>query len=161
MSDPISLHFLQLLCISSGKIFFHQYYLTSQSHFVCTSDPNFELCAPKSADLSSHLSHLWARAAGWQFCARLAVNRRPRRAPAGPQEERPPARAAAASTARKRGRARSVSAGRGSAKDLHARYWTFLFENLRRAVDEIYQTCETDDSVLECKVSGPRGVALE
>lgn len=63
--------------------------------------------------------------------------------------------------ARKRGRARSVSAGRGSAKDLHARYWSFLFENLRRAVDEIYQTCETDDSVLECKVSrlldGDRG----
>ncbi|XP_043192501.1 S phase cyclin A-associated protein in the endoplasmic reticulum-like [Amphibalanus amphitrite] len=69
----------------------------------------------------------------------------------GTQEERPPTRAAAASAARKRGRARSVSAGRGSAKDLHARYWTFLFENLRRAVDEIYQTCETDDSVLECK----------
>ncbi|XP_037082279.1 LOW QUALITY PROTEIN: S phase cyclin A-associated protein in the endoplasmic reticulum-like [Pollicipes pollicipes] len=43
------------------------------------------------------------------------------------------------------------SAGRGAAKGLHARYWSFLFENLRRAVDEIYQTCETDDSVLECK----------
>lgn len=37
--------------------------------------------------------------------------------------------------------------------DLRARYWAFLFENLRRAVDEIYVTCESDQSVLECKVS--------
>uniref|UniRef100_A0A3Q3B0R1 S-phase cyclin A-associated protein in the ER n=1 Tax=Kryptolebias marmoratus TaxID=37003 RepID=A0A3Q3B0R1_KRYMA len=35
--------------------------------------------------------------------------------------------------------------------DLRARYWAFLFENLRRAVDEIYVTCESDQSVLECK----------
>lgn len=37
--------------------------------------------------------------------------------------------------------------------DLRARYWAFLFDNLRRAVDEIYVTCESDQSVLECKVS--------
>ena len=44
--------------------------------------------------------------------------------------------------------------GRLSKKgDLRARYWAFLFENLKRAVDEIYQTCETDESVVECKVS--------
>ncbi|XP_014885793.1 S phase cyclin A-associated protein in the endoplasmic reticulum isoform X6 [Poecilia latipinna] len=35
--------------------------------------------------------------------------------------------------------------------DLRARYWAFLFDNLRRAVDEIYVTCESDQSVLECK----------
>jgi hypothetical protein len=35
--------------------------------------------------------------------------------------------------------------------DLQARYWGLLFENLRRAVDEIYLTCESDESVEECK----------
>ncbi|KAH0619852.1 hypothetical protein JD844_014220, partial [Phrynosoma platyrhinos] len=36
--------------------------------------------------------------------------------------------------------------------DLRARYWAFLFDNLRRAVDEIYVTCESDQSVVECKI---------
>ena len=44
---------------------------------------------------------------------------------------------------------RSGSSRRG---DMRARYWAFLFDNLRRAVDEIYATCETDESVVECKV---------
>ncbi|XP_062848071.1 S phase cyclin A-associated protein in the endoplasmic reticulum isoform X5 [Trichomycterus rosablanca] len=35
--------------------------------------------------------------------------------------------------------------------DLRARYWAFLFDNLRRAVDEIYVTCESDQSVVECR----------
>lgn len=48
-------------------------------------------------------------------------------------------------------RLRSASAGRNPEKDLRARYWTFLFENLHRAVDEIYQTCEVDESIIECK----------
>ena len=45
------------------------------------------------------------------------------------------------------------SMGSGKRGDLRARYWAFLFDNLARAVDEIYQTCETDESVVECKVS--------
>ena len=36
--------------------------------------------------------------------------------------------------------------------DLRARYWKFLFDNFQRAVDGIYQTCEQDESVVECKV---------
>ncbi|XP_067145226.1 S phase cyclin A-associated protein in the endoplasmic reticulum isoform X2 [Centruroides vittatus] len=50
-----------------------------------------------------------------------------------------------------RSRIRSSSAGRNPQNDLRARYWAFLFENLHRAVDEIYQTCEMDESVVECK----------
>uniref|UniRef100_A0A4W3HI30 S-phase cyclin A-associated protein in the ER n=1 Tax=Callorhinchus milii TaxID=7868 RepID=A0A4W3HI30_CALMI len=47
---------------------------------------------------------------------------------------------------------KSPTKGRQSRKvDLRARYWAFLFDNLRRAVDEIYVTCESDQSVVECK----------
>lgn len=35
--------------------------------------------------------------------------------------------------------------------DLRARYWKYMFDNFQRAVDSIYQTCEQDESVLECK----------
>jgi hypothetical protein len=36
--------------------------------------------------------------------------------------------------------------------DIRARYWAYLFENLKRSVDAIYHTCEHDNSVSECKV---------
>lgn len=41
----------------------------------------------------------------------------------------------------------------GKKSDLRARYWSYLFDNLKRAVDEIYSTCETDESTVECEVS--------
>ena len=40
----------------------------------------------------------------------------------------------------------------GKKADLRARYWCYLFDNLHRAVDEIYCTCEVDESILECQV---------
>ena len=36
--------------------------------------------------------------------------------------------------------------------DLRARYWSYLFDNLQRAVDEIYKTCDNDESIVECEV---------
>ena len=37
--------------------------------------------------------------------------------------------------------------------DQQARYWSYLFDNLHRAVDEIYCTCEADESIIECQAS--------
>ncbi|KAF2363420.1 S phase cyclin A-associated protein in the endoplasmic reticulum N-terminal [Trinorchestia longiramus] len=48
-------------------------------------------------------------------------------------------------------RSRSASAGRNPHQCLRARHWGFLFRNLQQAVDQIYQTCETDESVIECR----------
>ena len=31
--------------------------------------------------------------------------------------------------------------------NFQARYWAFLFENLRRAVDDLYRTCESDENI--------------
>ena len=44
--------------------------------------------------------------------------------------------------------------GRPAARkeDQQARYWSYLFDNLHRVVDEIYCTCEADQSVIECEV---------
>ena len=46
--------------------------------------------------------------------------------------------------------------------DVHARYWSYLFDNLFRAVDEVYKTCEVDCSVVECQVqcTGSLGSAV-
>ena len=51
---------------------------------------------------------------------------------------------------------RSPATERGQKKkpiDLRTRYWKFLFDNFQRAVDSIYQMCEQDESVVECRVS--------
>jgi len=48
--------------------------------------------------------------------------------------------------------ARRPSSAQGSKKDsLRARYWSYLFDNLQRAVDEIYKTCDNDESTVECE----------
>ena len=46
----------------------------------------------------------------------------------------------------------SSTASFQSQKNLRARYWSYLFDNFHRAVDEIYSTCENDESIIECKV---------
>ena len=48
-------------------------------------------------------------------------------------------------------RVRSASVGRDKKSDLQARYWAFLFENLRRAVDDLYRTCESDENIPAAK----------
>ena len=42
---------------------------------------------------------------------------------------------------------------KNSTLDIKDRYWVYLFQNLKLAVDEIYQTCETDESISECEKS--------
>lgn len=45
-----------------------------------------------------------------------------------------------------------------SIADLPSRYWTFLFDNLKRSIEQIYQTCESDQNPLQCQVTiGLRG----
>ena len=48
---------------------------------------------------------------------------------------------------------RRPSSALSNKKDsLRARYWSYLFDNLQRAVDEIYKTCDNDESTVECEV---------
>lgn len=35
--------------------------------------------------------------------------------------------------------------------DIKGRYWRIMFENLRRYIDEIYDICLEDKSIIECK----------
>ena len=36
--------------------------------------------------------------------------------------------------------------------DVRSRYWTFLFDNLKRSIEQIYQTCQSDQNSLQCQV---------
>ena len=40
-----------------------------------------------------------------------------------------------------------------NSSDIRSRYWTFLFDNLKRSIEQIYQTCESDQNLLQCQVS--------
>ncbi len=40
-----------------------------------------------------------------------------------------------------------------NSSDIRSRYWTFLFDNLKRSIEQIYQTCESDRNILQCQVS--------
>jgi len=36
--------------------------------------------------------------------------------------------------------------------DIRSRYWTFLFDNLKRSIEQIYQTCQSDPNPFQCQV---------
>lgn len=39
-----------------------------------------------------------------------------------------------------------------STLDLSSKYWTLLFDNLTRSMEQIYQACESNQNPLQCQV---------
>lgn len=84
------------------------------------------------------------------------VNKRrtstPEKSGSSEREGSPAQKRGAKSPARSRSGSRKLSGSfSGKKNDLRARYWSYLFDNLKRAVDEIYGTCEADESIVECQ----------
>jgi hypothetical protein len=42
--------------------------------------------------------------------------------------------------------------------EMSSRYWTYLFENLERSISEIYEGCEKEENIRQCKVSKIRNL---
>ncbi|XP_078369284.1 S phase cyclin A-associated protein in the endoplasmic reticulum-like isoform X2 [Oculina patagonica] len=84
------------------------------------------------------------------------VNRKrtstPEKSGSSEREGSPAQKRGGKSPARSRSGSRKLSGSfSGKKNDLRARYWSYLFDNLKRAVDEIYGTCEADESIVECQ----------
>ena len=45
-----------------------------------------------------------------------------------------------------------VGEKRADVEEIKTRYWKYLFDNLERSINEIYQTCENDNEISKCKV---------
>lgn len=41
--------------------------------------------------------------------------------------------------------------------EMASRYWTYLFENLERSISEIYEGCEKEENLRQCKVKTDKG----
>ncbi|UJR08302.1 hypothetical protein I4U23_012573 [Adineta vaga] len=45
----------------------------------------------------------------------------------------------------------SIRQSESNTIDIRSRYWIFLFDNLKRSIEQIYQTCESDQNISQCQ----------